>query len=538
MDNSLIVQILAGLAFLFACFLTYMAAKGWRWFHVTAMFFVFVASMVFAVLAAYNLKARAAWVRVNQELEAAVEKAEADKEKLIVGDLSKLSSSVSGDYNRYQDLPVGFDTPDFVKASTGPGPLSINALSAMLNRVIADRGRVWRGCQVTGAREAAGLGEIDLSTVSAEPAPVAAPGVPPAAPPAAAAPVPNHLQPKDVVYAFKEMPDANGRMVPREYMGEYQVTAATDSTVSLRSTFPLDASQKSAAADTSKTWVLYEQMPVDDRELFRVAGNTVEERKNALQAILPLDSVTDQAVRDAILNEYALDGLPATDTHPAVNQYLKVTFLKEYEVVVNSSNPAEPLVQRFFDAQGRAISPDLQRSPDDKGVATVKFKGGEGAEFLKGAQVGATPAETIESLIESGVAKIDQTVYRRRLHDYATEFTMMHYRDQAIVEALRLLDIELASIAKTIENANTSITNLEADKEKLLADLTKVNYEREKVTEYAAKLTTELAETKAGLRTLYQQILQMRNDIADIQERITAEVDARSKVSAEASNAN
>ncbi len=534
MDNSLIVQILAGLAFLFACFLTYMSAKNWQWVHVTAMFLVFVMTIVFAALASYNLKARSAWLKAVAGLEKAVEAAEKQREQLVHGDMTKLPSSVSGDYNRFQDLPANWNTPDFVKAGSGPGQQSITALTAMLNRLLNDRGRVWRNCQRTAAREAGGLAEIELKTSSAEAPPPAAPG---ATPPAAVV-TPNHLQAKDVVYAFTESPDALGRLVPKEYVGEYQVTEATDDTVKLRSTYGLDAAEKSAAADSSKTWVLYEQMPIDDRELFRVPGNTVEERKNALQAILPLDNVSDPAVREAILNDYAQDGLAATDSHPAANQYLKVTFLKDYEVVVNSENQADLLLQRFFDSQGRAIAPDLQRTVDEKGTATVKFKAGDTGEFLKGAQVGATPAETIESLIESGVAKIDQAVYRRQLHDYATEFAMMHYRDVAIIEAIRLLDIELAAVAKTIENANANIAALEADKEKLLADVAKVQYEREKITEYATKLTTELAETKAALRAMYQQILEMRNEIAAIQERITAEVDARSAVSAEVPSAN
>src|SRR5262245_38244677 len=111
MDNSLIVQILAGLAFLFACFLTYMSRSQWRWFHVTAMFLVFVMTIVFAVLAAYNLKARSAWLKAVKELEVALEKAETLREQLVDGDLSKLPSSVSSDYNRYLDLPADWNSP-------------------------------------------------------------------------------------------------------------------------------------------------------------------------------------------------------------------------------------------------------------------------------------------------------------------------------------------------------------------------------------------------------------------------------------------
>lgn len=519
MDTPLIIQILAGLAFLFACFLTYMCTKTWRWFHVTMMFFVFIAAMVFAGFAAYALKTRAAWVKVTHELEVAVEKAQKQGEMVVHGDMSKLPPGYKGDYNRHADLPPNWADPTFANIKDGSDGMPINRLKPILHRAVIDRGRVWRGCQVTGAKETNTLAEIDLKTTPA----VAAPD---------GSAVPNHLQVKDVVYAFKEFPDGVGRLLPREYLGEYQVTAATDSTVSLRSTQTLDAEQKAAAGDNTKTWALYEQMPIDDRELFRVAGDTVEERKKNLATILPLDTIADAATREAILNSYARDGLPATDADPAENQYLRVTFEKEYEVTVNTDAAGDPLNVRFFDSQGRAVAPNLQRDKDDKGVATVKFKNNEGAEFLKGAQVGAAATDTIESLIAAGIAKIDGVVYRRKLNDYATEFKLIGERQQAIVESVRLLEIELAAINKTIENANAGYAYRDEEKTKLTADQAKIEYERTKITAYAKKLEAEQAAMKAGLRVLYQSIVAARNEIATIQAKIKEEVDRRSSVTA------
>jgi two-component system cell cycle sensor histidine kinase/response regulator CckA len=72
-----------------------------------------------------------------------------------------------------------------------------------------------------------------------------------------------------------------------------------------------------------------------------------------------------------------------------------------------------------------------------------------------------------------------------------------------------------------------TLASLEAAKGKLTAALTQVEYEKEKVAEHAATLTGELAKTKSELRTFYQRIIALRNDISELQTQISAKTDAR-----------
>jgi len=87
-DYAIIFQGLGVLAALFFIFLTYMSTKTWRWLHVTATFFVLVASILFCVYAAQTLKARATWIKYHDSLEKQLATTEAELEKVSRGDLN------------------------------------------------------------------------------------------------------------------------------------------------------------------------------------------------------------------------------------------------------------------------------------------------------------------------------------------------------------------------------------------------------------------------------------------------------------------
>src|SRR3954464_7541517 len=83
---EIVFQIGGALLALFFIFLTYMNTKTWRWLHVTVMFLVFVASATFCVYAAMTVKTRAAWMKLNDNLEKQVATVEDELAKVSRGD--------------------------------------------------------------------------------------------------------------------------------------------------------------------------------------------------------------------------------------------------------------------------------------------------------------------------------------------------------------------------------------------------------------------------------------------------------------------
>ena len=121
-DYAIIFQVLGAIVALFVIFLTYMSTKTWRWVHVTFMFLVFVASFTFCIYAAMVLKTRAKWIKEHDTLEAQLTKTNDEVERVTRGD------------------------PKDVEGKNE----SLISVREELSRVTLDRGRVWRGCTVTG----------------------------------------------------------------------------------------------------------------------------------------------------------------------------------------------------------------------------------------------------------------------------------------------------------------------------------------------------------------------------------------------------
>ena len=204
-DFAIIFQVLLGVVALFFIFLTYMNTKTWRWVHVTFMFLVFAASVTFSIYAAMTLKTRSFWVGTHDKTEKQVE------------DLQKQLETVTR--GNPQD----------------PAAPSLVSVRAELAETVIDRGRVWRGCLPNF-----GQGNITVAT-----APPPDPSLP-----APAAVAKNNIQPRTILHAFREGQiagaDALPITVPIAYVGEFEVTAATDTSVTLVPTMPLAPDQQQA----------------------------------------------------------------------------------------------------------------------------------------------------------------------------------------------------------------------------------------------------------------------------------------------------
>jgi hypothetical protein len=239
----LIGVILISLFFLVALFL---CSKTWKIAHIFAMFLVFGASIAFLIFATISLKTHDAWETKVKEMRATLEEQQKIKRELEVGNLDTLANA--------EDSQL--------------------VLPEQLWRQTYDAGQVLRGC-TPGAFN----GNVSVNTLAAgAAAPTGGDGAEASAPP-------NGLLPQMIVHAFKEVDGPDGK-IPQLYIGEFVVTAATDSSATLTPTLPLDDFQQNLASTRDgSTWALYGRLPRDNHFAFvdPQATNPVEAAKAAVR---------------------------------------------------------------------------------------------------------------------------------------------------------------------------------------------------------------------------------------------------------------
>ena len=295
MDNALLVQVVLGLLVIFFFVTIGFSVRTWRFAHLFFLVLTFFAAGTFGVFGAMVLKTHKNWRTEVQKMDLDLEKRLKEKEDIQFGDVTKVVQEPN-----------------------------LKSVKAEIARALLDRGRVWRGCQP---------GNFDGMTVNVTTAAIgAAPAAPvdPAAAPGAPAAKPNNIEAKAILYAFKELPDANNTMfLPSVYLGEFTATAVTESSVTLAPTVPLDADQLQQIRAVDSTWVLYEVLPVDGHEFFAGLVDAT------LRALIPQGKMT-QAEYDALITSYTRTGTPATDADPPEYKWVKVKFLKKKSIDVDS----------------------------------------------------------------------------------------------------------------------------------------------------------------------------------------------------------
>jgi hypothetical protein len=473
-DFAIIFQVVGGLLALFFIFLTYMNTKSWRWVHVTFTFLVFAASIAFSIYAAMTLKTRSAWVGLHDKTEKQVEELMVQVQRTTRGD------------------PKDPSAPSLVSAR------------AKLAETIIDRGRVWRGC----------IPAIDprAGTINVATTPPPDPNLP--APPPAKK---NNIQPKTVLHAFREgqIPSADGTplIVPVAYIGEFEVSAATDNSVTLVPTMPLAPDQQAAGTGPGQnylpSWTLYENMPVDGHQWF---DGTDEQR----QAILP------KIIPQPALQAYLRDGREANPNDPPEHVWSEVKFLKDYEVAVDAS--AATIESEQFNSEGQAVTPRLQRKGEGEDAGKVKF-GPEPPRI----PTAILDKQTAEELRASGIVEIVKSIYRRPLNDYERKLHGVNDRVVELNDRLRQLDMDNKALLASTEKANEQSKLVEELKVKLTDDLQKTVYERDEMQKYVAALTDRLTTVQMELSQLYRSNKVIAKEMAELNTRITEDIDRRAR---------
>ncbi len=539
--NGLILIIGAVLLAIIHGVFLFLGSKSWKFFHSFMLFWVLVAAMFFTWYAAASLKTHLAWKEVHADLTKKVTEAKEEGRKLEFG----------------PSLEV--DTPSSD---------SLRGALAEEQRLLLDRGRKWPNCTITDAQG----GSIDFTLpVTAPPADGGEPPVvgtePPVAgaePPAAGTddesePPPNVFEPGAILFVFREALTPDGWKVPVEYVGPFQVTAATETTVTVTVGYPRpDADQLNAinTRDAATTYVLYELPPRDGHMVFSdsppdtekrqanieyLFGRTEEQRLRSLLMYGGLPEAEFRALNpppsrlripvdtfNQMIAEYQRDGRlmrdlkaadPAFDPPPE-RVWFRVKFLRAHSMKVDADPGAPPLDAGSFDLLGQAIANNLQQgTPTD-------FEPGKEWQFDQ---------FTANDLISQGICEKVDEYYVRPLHDYPNLFASLERRQEALDEAIALVQRETATVQEAKANKDKQIAYRTRERANLTADLDNFRKEQQTLTAHRQSLEQEWEAKKAAINEAYRLTRQLGEEIARLQKQWADEINSR--VPAEAAGA-
>lgn len=311
-----------------------------------------------------------------------------------------------------------------------PGVLQ---LRADLQRVVADRGRVWIGIKKAG--RPGPDGEIRVMTdpqlLQARPGTV---------------PFQVAVTPDTLVYAFDDSPPRPGQPAS-PYLGQFKVTATNEQAgATLAPTEKLTPDELKRVAAPAASWSLYEQMPVDNYQSFE--GRPPQE----LAGLLPKGS----------LPEYQRTGSKAQANDAPGNVWTRVEFTKAHEVDADGGKvayePGETLLVDRASAQQLVKEGVAKEAPDAQGVANF---------------------------------------FQRPLRDYAFLFRDAYRQRTALQADIARDAADLASIKSAQADATKEGQFLQATIADLQADLKQLKRDAAAAKAYAEKLEGRLDALKA-----------------------------------------
>lgn len=478
-EYAIIFQVLAALLALFFIFLTYMNTKTWRWLHVTMTFFVFGAAIAFCFYAAMALKTRAAWIKHHDKLEKDVATTTQQLQVVTHGEPKDIESKQP----------------------------SVASLREKLGRTIIDRGRIWRGCPPQTFDAQTGVATLLTS--------------PPPDPALPAPPVKkNNIAVKTVLFAFREaaLPPPEGHVVPAAYIGEFEVTASTDTSVTMSPRMPLTREQVQAGGAPPVTWVLYETCPVDGHNWF--AGLDAQ----ALGALIPSPPGVPPADYQKLIQSYVRDGQQAEATDPPENVWIEVKFLKEHKVPVDAAAVSTTVDSNPFNDQGEATLERLRRANPGQPAESVTF-----GPALTQVNTAILDQQTAESLIAQGICEKVRPIYRRRLTDYELRFQKIYQRTVETNDRGRRVTLDNQALAASTDRASAQSMLVDELKAKLTDDLTKAKFEKEEVGKYIGALESQLAAVQTRLSDLYKSNKAISRELARRNAELTQEIERRTR---------
>jgi hypothetical protein len=314
-----------------------------------------------------------------------------------------------------------------------------------------------------------------------------------------------------VVFAFAEESDQEGKLLPVFYLGEYQVVESKGANAKLRPSAPLTRIQQQAiAGGRAARWTIYELMPLDSHEAFAATGSRSSPEElfghmdpEATAKLLGIDpSLADpnvvitpaNAAQVARLQVYLRDGKQATDDAAPESVWLKIEFVQEHTIDVDSQEERIAEEGGYFDMSGRTVDSRLKRG---KEASSVKFSAGDQRVFLR---------EEGEALIKQGVAKLIERYYVRPLNDYHHAFRNSRQSILATLSEAEYLKRELALTERTRKVAQEQIAARQVEQEKLKKDVAQYLKEQEVIQAESVRLGRAVAELESRIRNVYSEL--------------------------------
>jgi hypothetical protein len=479
--------------------------QGWGALHTTLLVILFLEVWCFLFATAGVASRRNGYVKAYESLKKKVETKEKELEDARFG--SKIDPN--SDMSRYVPL------------------------TNELNRLLVERGRVWRNASVTGANQNEITLQIPMNLAAA---PAAAPANP-ADPAAAAAPAGSDagLAVQTIVHAFGEVTDQRG-VLPSAYLGEFVVSESNNGQIKIKPTGGLTNEQINAISQGMfGTWAVYELMPLDSHTAFSAEGSKPEENSifgrmdaTEISSLLGIDPALAQAdpatlnprdsIKYRVLQSYLNNGGRPPEGTPPDQVYVRVEFTKDHTIEVDAQEQRTATEGGFYDLSGRSVDARLKRGDDG---AKVTFKAGDKIVF---------DSATADELIKQDIVKSLAPVYVRPLNDYEYAFREVRRQITASLQDAKLIEREIAEMLKSQGIADNQFRMRQDERSKLDKDKSQYAKEQQVITDEAVRLQELLTSTRADITSMVRQIQSMRDQIVGNQKAMTDAINASTGV--------
>lgn len=474
MDSPILWQALLGLFAIAAIVFCVLGAQVWRVPTVLTVIGVFLGAVTFFILSAMTLKTHATWRTAYNKKQQELAEAEAEREKLLLGDPGAAAEE-SSDAAPVEDTgdESGDEGADAAEADAQPvdavaAMTASNDLLAMGNRQLRyeigaireDRGKTWYGTGTLALPNA----EVNIT-----------------------APGPAQIVPNMPLYVFEAK-------VGGSFVGEFKVTGVDGASIKLALTETLAPDQQQALAAKAGDWIVRSIMPVDSHEAFRGLS------KDELTKLIPQAATgLDAAAYNTLLEEYLRDGTPAKPDDPADRVFKTVKITKETTL-------------EFTDAKGEKQTQTLQSGDDEH--PTLLLVSGEKAQEL---------------VAQHGAEIVDNTgVYVRPLRNYENTRRVLNVRLFELSDRSTQVKAQTARVEAAIKDANeVRMVSLTKEETGLKADLEKMKRDRDVVKKYLDDLTAQQAQLQADFKKHYGDSIRLAAELTKLQADLAKKIDAQ-----------
>ena len=531
---GIIVLFLALIVFIVLC------AKQTHWMNLVGVFFVFLFSVFYLVLAGMVFETNRNWKQVL----------ETNQKKYDI-QVAQLTASLTGD-------PTNFEWPHD----------SLKGLETEAAKQVLGQGRVWRQCEPSAF--APGGNPNDLTTGSLT---ITLPPNSPAfkAKPDPAAAADDAAESISLVYVFLEEPDGVGGYKISHYIGSFFATEPSDDNTSVKLApslvlpDPSNAAQLKqanpnyrtarelvlASGDANTRWAMYDILPIDSYDVF------IESIR--AEAGDPELDVTPEMLREKLTNEYMtieslrlqaspdkykkiIDSIVFTDRSEAVygeeagfeplddEKWYRVQFKQSFKREnFKVDFASEGAAQKEIALQGQAFDRD--------GLALLEIlKLGEDVKFEKDQSVlldhnswEKNPESFVKTMREEGNAVASEVIYRRKLNDFDYDFrSLVEFnkqltsdRDHAQAKLTQLQAID--SDYEDQKKSRLDISN------KLNKDVTAFKKDEAAITEYRQNLEKQLDTDRNEIDRYYRLTKELAAKKAEMEAKLAKIIEEKTK---------